>query len=222
MPRNVTWGYQNTQWTLPLPPKCPLCWEIVAITVCAFFHKVSDRVEALFLCPNSDCQRLFLCIYCEEGSPDLRLKTVYPVVVGIAEIKGVVTSLSPDFAKFYCEAKQAKQLGLSNVCGPGYRKAFEFLIKDYAKSLVTSDDARNAIEKSFAGKVVDEFIPDARIQAVAKRALWLGNDETHYLRRWTEHDVEDLIALIQLTMHWIEIEVLSKKYMTELPESSKH
>jgi hypothetical protein len=90
------------------------------------------------------------------------------------------------------------------------------LIKDYAKSL-TPEKGKD-IEKKFAGAVVDEYIADKRIQAAAKRALWLGNDETHYLKKWESHDIEDLIVLIKLTTDWIDIEQLSKKYVREMPD----
>ncbi len=53
-------------------------------------------------------------------------------------------------------------------------------------------------------------------------AFWLGNDETHYLRKWEQHDVDDLVTLIKLTTNWIEIEHLSKSYVEEMPESGKN
>ena len=107
-------------------------------------------------------------------------------------------------------------LGLTQIAGPGYRKAFEFLVKDYAKSLKPDDSER--IEKLFSGNVVNEFITDPRIQAVAKRALWIGNDEIHYLRKWVAHDIDDLITLIKLAINWVEIERLSQSYTEEMPE----
>jgi hypothetical protein len=127
-----------------------------------------------------------------------------------------ISALSPGFVSIFKEADEAKHLGLKQVAGPGYRKAFEFLIKDYAKSLAPGKDRE--IEEKFSGAVVTEFVPDARIQAVAKRCLWLGNDETHYLRKWADHDVDDLVTLIKLTTNWIEIEHLSKAYVEKMPE----
>ena len=107
-------------------------------------------------------------------------------------------------------------MGLNQIAGPGYRKAFEFLIKDYAKSI--APDRAAEIEAKFAGAVVSDFVGDPRIQAVAKRSLWLGNDETHYLRKWTDHDVSDLVTLIKLTANWIEIDHLSKSYVESMPD----
>ena len=66
--------------------------------------------------------------------------------------------------------------------------------------------------------MVQNRIKDSRIQAVAKRALWIANDETHYLRKWTDHDIHDLLVLIDLTIHWIEIEKLTAQYISEMPD----
>lgn len=35
--------------------------------------------------------------------------------------------------------------------------------------------------------------------------MWLGNDETHYVRRWEEKDLSDLKRLISMTVSWIDL-----------------
>jgi len=45
----------------------------------------------------------------------------------------------------------------------------------------------------------------------------LGNDETHYLRVWENHDIEDLKKLILLTLRWLEYALLSDQYFNEMP-----
>lgn len=52
---------------------------------------------------------------------------------------------------------------------------------------------------------------------VAERASWLGNDETHYIRIWEDQSLSDLKKLIELTLHWIEMEELSKSFETKMP-----
>jgi len=64
--------------------------------------------------------------------------------------------------------------------------------------------------------VVVKYIDDIRVQKLAERALWLGNDETHYLKVWTAHDVEDLKALIKLIVLWIDMDNQSSRYMSEM------
>jgi hypothetical protein len=53
---------------------------------------------------------------------------------------------------------------------------------------------------------------------VAKRAVWIGNDETHYIKKWNNKDLTDLKILIDLTLHWIEMESLTETYYVEMPE----
>jgi hypothetical protein len=47
-----------------------------------------------------------------------------------------------------------------------------------------------------------------RVKQVAASG-WLGNDETHYLRKWETKELTDLKKLIQLTVHWIQMERLT-------------
>jgi len=48
--------------------------------------------------------------------------------------------------------------------------------------ILNHDDEKEKIEKTQLGNVIENFVNDTRIQSVAKRAAWLGNDETHYIR----------------------------------------
>lgn len=48
------------------------------------------------------------------------------------------------------------------------------------------------------------------------RAVWLGNDETHYVRKWEEKDVNDLKLLVRLTVNWIDNVLLTKKYIADM------
>jgi hypothetical protein len=60
------------------------------------------------------------------------------------------------------------------------------------------------------------FVEDANVKECARRAAWLGNDETHYERRWTDKDVTDLKRLITLSANWIENVLLTRKYVKEM------
>jgi hypothetical protein len=171
-------------------------------------------VQVVFQCGFGKCQSYFVGYYGEIGDPDLmETKPSFPKVADIPE---AIKVLSPQFSSIFIEAEQPHQMGLSQIAGPGFRKAFEFLVKDYAKTLAPDDS--KAIENEFSGAVVKKFITDPRIQSVAKRALWLGNDETHYLRTWEQKDIEDFKILIRLTINWVEIDRLSKHYEESMPE----
>jgi hypothetical protein len=101
------------------------------------------------------------------------------------------------------------------VCGVGYRKALEFLIKDYL--IRKCPDDRAAIEDKQLGKVIESYVEDRNIKEVAKRAAWLGNDETHYKRRWVDKDLSDLTRLIRLVRHWIEVADETEEALRSMP-----
>ena len=55
------------------------------------------------------------------------------------------------------------------------------------------------------------------MRAAAKRATWLGNDETHYVRRWEDKDITDLKNLVRLTVNAVENAILMRQYEKEMP-----
>lgn len=59
------------------------------------------------------------------------------------------------------------------------------------------------------------------VKTTAERAAWIGNDETHYARRWEDKDLDDLKTLIELTVHWIEMEIMTKKMLGDMPQGKK-
>ena len=197
------------------PDACPICHRHSELAIDRADSTNQDaNVEVVYRCAYQGCRSFFIGYYGpkQQGS----LLSVKPIKPVTSQFPEAVAKISPTFVTVFAEAEEAAQLGLSQIAGPGYRKAFEFLIKDYAISLVP--DKADDIRQKFSGAVVSEYIQDSRIQAVAKRSLWLGNDETHYLRKWTNHDVEDLVTLIKLTVNWIEIDHLSKSYVQQMPE----
>src|SRR5207249_6108225 len=92
--------------------------------------------------------------------------------------------------------------GLNQVCGVGYGKALEFLIKDYAKH--ENPNARAEIERASLSRCIERFISDDGIRNSSDVARWLRNDETHYLRKYAQADIGNLKRLIALTVALIE------------------
>ena len=92
----------------------------------------------------------------------------------------------------------------------------EFLIKDYLIS--ENPDDKETIRAKPLGQCINDDVADPNIKSVSERATWLGNDETHYVRKWSGKDVGDLKSLIALSVHWIEAALLTKKLIHEMPD----
>jgi hypothetical protein len=77
-------------------------------------------------------------------------------------------------------------------------------------------DEEKHIRDSSLGTCISGYVTDQNFQACAQRATWLGNDETHYTRKWETKDVKDLKILVKLTVNWIDNVLLTKKYVEEM------
>jgi hypothetical protein len=128
-----------------------------------------------------------------------------------------VKKLSPLFWEIYKEAYCAEKFGLIKVAGPGYRKALEFLVKDYV--LANKEKFRvedDGVKKAQLGQVIENYLPDSRTKQLAKRAIWLGNDETHYVRQWIDKDLADLKVLTSLVINSVQNEIVADQYLSEM------
>jgi hypothetical protein len=207
---------------------CPFCTTgvepiILKVYVDGSGPNLSHRTTSwiIYRCPRNACRNIYIGVYryyqSNFNSHFQGPITVYPVFPKKKSFNETILEISPSFEKIYNQAYFAEQNNLDLIAGPGYRKALEFLIKDYAKKISDKDDGEK-IENIFLGNVIENYIDDERIKDVAKRAAWLGNDETHYLRRWDGEDLESLKLLIKLTTRWIESVELTRQFKEDMPE----
>ena len=117
----------------------------------------------------------------------------------------IIANISPSFIKIYNQSVFAEANNLDQIAGVGYRKALEFLIKDYLISKATDEIQISNIKHKFLGKCINEDIDNPQLKIVASRAVWLGNDHTHYEQLFDDKDISDLKRLIRLTVHWISL-----------------
>lgn len=78
----------------------------------------------------------------------------------------------------------------------------EFLVKDYAISI--HPEHKSQIESSQLARCIADFIDNEKIKTLAKASAWLGNDETHYIRKHQNHNIQDLKRFIKATVAYIE------------------
>jgi len=170
-------------------------------------------------CTNRSCQHVFTAEFVRKWRnadyiydfraipvPHLLRKTTFPALI---------EAFSSEFIIIYNQAEYAEISQLDKIAGMGYRKALEFLVKDYL--INEAPDDAETIKKIMLGPAIQK-INDTRIKSIAERATWLGNDETHYVRKWLDKDVNDLKALIKLVVHFIEAELLYKETIASMPK----
>jgi hypothetical protein len=186
--------------------------------VTAVMNRTGAQAHAVFRCPVANCRGLFVGVYRVSGQACSLTGTALGRYTEKREFPKNIQAVSGGFCEIYNQALVAEENGLEQICGPGYRKALEFLIKDYLVGHKFKGDAakQEDVKKGLLGPVIERFVDEERIKQCAKRAAWLGNDETHYLRKWTDKDVSDLKSLIMITANYIEMVIESERYMQEM------
>jgi hypothetical protein len=188
--------------------ECPFCHSnIVPKYLCL------DNDKLFACCPNEGCKQHFVLSL--ENS-NIFTKVNPNALPQTKEFSEIISSISTQFAEIYNEAYHAEQMKLDQICGVGYRKALEFLIKDYLISRESDERIKDNIRKKFLSNCIQENVQNENIKNVAKRAVWLGNDETHYTRIWADKDVNNLKQLIELTVRWIENEIETERVLQEM------
>lgn len=201
-----------------LPGNCPVCLKRIQPLDFSLGYISGNWIDKVFQCPAHDCLRLFIARYIAGHTPSGRVFTLsglIPATITKSEHSDTIKTVSPDFVTIFGEAEVAEKHGLKMICGPGYRKALEFLIKDYV--IGSHKDKAEDIKKLNLAKCITDYVSDGKVKQVAQRAVWLGNDETHYERKWEDKDLSDLKTLIRLTLHWIEMDELTAKALKDMP-----
>lgn len=197
------------------PNECPYCHKhIIPKYISYYLENFEHYAFATLLCTNIECDTPFIARYTHEEEVDYYYDKLVKHDFIKESFPNDIDATSPMFCQIYNEAYFAEQNGLLEICGVGYRKSLEFLIKDYL--IILNPDKEEQIKKNSISNCISSFVKDTRIKSVASRAIWLGNDHTHYEKKWNDKDLADLKTLIKLTISWIELEILSKRFIDSM------
>lgn len=210
---------------------CPICGASIApkfLSGKKFCVDDSDELDikysGVFQCMK--CRNTFMVQYGKPEPKDRhsnkfnQIEYMGPIKPKNRDFEDVITDISPDFSNIYNQANAAEVYGLDQIAGCGYRRAFEFLIKDYLCHC--TPELTDAIKKEFLGTSIKTRIDHPKLKEIAERTAWLGNDLTHYEQRYEDKDIKDLKLLIDLTVHWIVCNLLSDQAIEEIqPISNK-
>ena len=183
--------------------------------VCPHCHRsASLEVLSVTNVPNlNECALVLQCRRCKRlsfadlvlagkllGNDETKLYALYPNPKEL-EIPPEIQLHYPQFYETYRQAHRAEEDNLTEICGMAYRKALELLVKDYLTRIYPTNTPAILNEK--LGISINR-INYPRIKALAKVASWIGNDETHIVKRNPDLDVADMknfmIALCHLIL----------------------
>lgn len=204
-----------------------------SINICSLCHSTFSSLPSKRLLISEDnntislycfyvcltCHKAFIAKYSKFAFVDdsmyefTETPFISPVDVEKKVFDDYLVNLSEDFAATYNEAYEAEQHGLMKICGMGYRRALEYLIKDYLIHKYPKDSEH--IKSASLTNCIDstKYSISTNIKEVAKRCAWLGNDHSHYIVKHTDKDLNDLKELLNITSLWILMELKTEELL---------
>lgn len=193
-----------------LQPVCPRCNTASRGEIVSAFYSISTRYNnkayLLYFCPV--CDTCYMVVYSlnRTSSAADTITDIFPLPKSSVADKfpSGIEAISSTFIDIYYQALEAEKLKLNHLSGIGYRKAVEFLIKDYC--CYKDFDSIDIIKSKPLGQCIRDYIENEKIKTLALAATWIGNDETHYVRKHEDYDIEHLKVFIKSMVAYIEYE----------------
>lgn len=213
---NVNSQQGNVKVRISIPETCPRCKVAYGDMPKISYYVDGNHMYArpnstysLYFCPH--CEHFFLAEY--QESEELRfdgnhygfLHSFYPDRAVEKKFPNGICTLSPNFVEIYRQAEKAENAGLLQICGLGYRKALEFLVKDYAIAFHPEDEEK--IKSQMLSPCINTYVENPKVKSLAIASTWIGNDETHYVRKHEDYNLENLKAFITAVVAAIELEL---------------
>ena len=222
--------YNGEKIDLKDPNNCPHCHEIN--NPHRRWHTLTqDREDDIvFLtawqCSNNGCKKIFLALYKKTSTEKFEFERflngrpkgpAWPKPIRDLKNGKTINSESPEDSKFiktYLQSLEADMHGLDELAGMGFRKAIEYLVKDWAIQNNPTDKDK-IIEDLWLGQVIKEYY-DGDLKDILERATWLGNDQSHYNQLFEEYDVDVLKELIDLIMVELDRQFKMEHYIKNI------
>lgn len=216
-------SYQNTTVFLEDLHFCPHCQKDISPKYeFGAFHHSSKSGTMNEILENGHVDCVFECPSCHE-SISVRYKINYTITTTRTlqwnsfkldkvspsptlkfPFDSTISKVSPRFEKIYTQTIQAKAEGKDELVGIGYRKSIEFLLKDYLISGNPGEEGK--ISKMHLADCINK-LDNQKIIDLAKATIWLGNDETHYVRKHEEKGIHELEKFLNTLVSYLAFEI---------------
>lgn len=200
---------------ISVPKLCPCCHTGIIPSIQTTTSRNRDNNFAvIFSCPS--CNKYFFYSYTLSRDvlsedPRVHLSVFFdsnPTLKLDLNIPEEIKNISPNFLEIYTQALTVEHYKLDKITGIALRKSIEFLIKDYLIKFKKEDP--EIIKNIMLGKAILK-INNPTIQTLSRAVTWIGNDETHYERRYEDKDVNDMKRFIRALIHFISFEVTASE-----------
>lgn len=199
--------YNNAPYEAEIPIVCPYCGAYVQPSqVNSIALSYNESIVILVSLKITCCNKLFFCTFEKSNnSSTLSLLYTYPMYQ-LDILPESIHNISPRFVELYKQANYAESMNFFELAGAGYRNALEVLIKDYA--ITELQKPREEVISKKLHKAIELYLPNIKLANTADVIRVLGNDNTHYERKYEDIDFSILKQYLEIFIKSIEAEYL--------------
>ncbi|EGP4894191.1 DUF4145 domain-containing protein [Enterococcus faecium] len=139
-------------------------------------------------------------IFKDSNNYYARRKKYPPTPRSNFEFPWQIEKISPRFIEIFCQSDIAERRSLDELAGMGYRKSLEILLKDYLA--LKKPDLKESIPKMKVQKAIG-FIEIPQLKSLFLAGFKIGNDETHYYKKYEDWDIDNLKDFINSAQTYI-------------------
>ena len=207
----------NTNFEVQVPDKCPICHYGIDMSMHNYlnYHDMhgdskSFNIISIHSCPH--CHNGFVIIHymtAQKNGCVEKSQSVYPTTASNLQIDEDIRQISSDFYEIYNQCLIAKNDGLNQLYGMGFRKALEKLVTDFAINQ-NENDTDKILGMSLHNRI-ETYFKDSDAKTALMACKRLGNNETHYENCNDEQDLQLFEDLIEDTLYYIRREIRHRK-----------
>ena len=206
----------STGYILPVPCICPHCGVVMVPAEIVRTSVTRPKTYYIFVLRTNCCDNHFLALYTHDnGTRRFTYLAHYPNQVPLVLPDSL--SFSQRFVDLYAQAHTAELNGHIELAGSGYRNALEVLVKDYAIKYL--QESESEVSQMFLGSAIEKYMPGVSLKNSADIVRLLGNDCTHYQRKYTELGFEVLKRYMQIFINYVDAEIVSREPPINLPRN---
>lgn len=193
----------NFTGTYQKPATCPFCGFAIDATVldrkCFSFN---EHYVITATCKCTSCGKTFF--FASEYQKDNSFSpTTIPAISFTPYENKRLESISDRFINMYNQALFSESAGNIELAAIGYRAALEILVKDFAINEL-KENADEVSRKTLCN-AISEYLNQSDLVATADVVRILGNDYTHYQRKYPQHDFDLLKGYMEIFLKQIEV-----------------
>jgi hypothetical protein len=192
------------------------------------YDRTVDKFISVWRCNYHKCGKLFATSHhkvngyfeverCLNGLPK---GPIWPKPIEDLKDGKTIDKEEPEQTKFiktYLQSLEAQSNGQDEIAGMGYRKAIEYLVKDWA--IQTKPKEKEKILGLWLSGVIKEYF-EGDLKDILERSTWLGNDQTHYNKLFEEYNIDHLKELIGLIMAELDRDFKKRHYIDNIEKKS--